>query len=145
MSMGQEILADGAFERDFPYGMPGDVWNSKDGPVKLSDMSEQHIRSCMRIVGEEDDWYSRFEEELERRGRMAKGGRYFRLKVPKRKLGDHVTEGGYDVVFDRDHISHVVIRGDGAAYVKVDGDDTFLVYKDEADRLLAWMCGDDIA
>lgn len=71
--------------------------------------------------------------------------RYFRLKVPERKLGYHVTEGGYDVVFDRDHISHVVIRGDGAAYVKVDGSDTVLVYKDEADRLLAWMCGEDIA
>ena len=44
---------DGYFERDYPFGIPGDVWKSKNGPIKVSDMSEHHIRSCMKIVGED--------------------------------------------------------------------------------------------
>lgn len=144
MSMGEELLADSAFERDFPYGVHGDVWNSKDGPVKLSDMSEQHIRSCMRIVGEDDGWYGRFEKELERRGLTEKGSRYFRLKVPKRELGRGVVDGGFDVVFDREHIRSVLVRSDGAAYVNISGmQEPCLVYKDEADRLLSWMYGSE--
>ena len=58
---------DGYFERDYPFGIPGDVWTSKNGPIKVSDMSEHHIRSCMKIVGEDDAWYGRFLTELKRR------------------------------------------------------------------------------
>lgn len=70
--------------------------------------------------------------------------KYFRLKVPKRQCGGVLVDGGYDVVIDRDHIRYVTIRGDGAAYVYPDGEESpFIVYKDEADLLLAWMYGDD--
>ena len=58
---------DGYFERDYPFGIPGDVWKSKNGPIKVSNMSEHHIRSCMKIVGEDDAWYGRFLTELKRR------------------------------------------------------------------------------
>ena len=34
---------DGYFEYDYPFGMPGDIWQSKNGPIKVSDMSESHI------------------------------------------------------------------------------------------------------
>lgn len=62
--------------------------------------------------------------------------RYFRLKVPKTGC----YGGGYDAIFDKNHIRFVIVRNDGAACVYMDGDkDPFFVYKDEADRLLAWM------
>lgn len=66
--------------------------------------------------------------------------RYFRIHVPKRKITDHVFEGDTDLIFDRDHIMYVEVRGDGAAWVSIDGcDHPALVYKDEADRLIEWM------
>lgn len=65
--------------------------------------------------------------------------RYFRLEVPKREVGDRIIEGGFDLIFDREHIKYVLVRDDGAAYVHVDVCDPQLVYKDEADRLIAWM------
>ena len=72
MSFGAEILADYAFERDFPFGMPSDVWTKRDGTkIKLTEMSESHIKNCMRIVGEDDPWYGEFYQELKRR-KMAK-------------------------------------------------------------------------
>ena len=58
---------DGCFERVHPFGIPGDVWKSKNGPIKVSDMSEQHIAHCMEVVGEDDAWYGRFLKELKRR------------------------------------------------------------------------------
>ena len=58
---------DGYFERDYPFGIPGDVWKSKNGPIKVTEMSEQHITRCMEIVGEDDVWYWQFLKELERR------------------------------------------------------------------------------
>ena len=56
---------------DFPFGLPGDVWESKNGPIKLADMTVSHIRNCMRIVGEDDEWYGWFERELRKRGVLA--------------------------------------------------------------------------
>lgn len=68
MSLGSEYLDEYAFDRDFPFGMPSDEWTKRDGSkVKLADMTEAHIRNCMRIVGEDDPWCGRFFEELERR------------------------------------------------------------------------------
>lgn len=66
--------------------------------------------------------------------------RYFRLHVPERQLGNHTVTGGYDLIFDRDHLEFVLIRSDGAAYVKVaGGENVEIVYKDEADRIIEWM------
>lgn len=53
MSYGNELLEDYAFERDYPFGLPGKVWRSSHGDVALKDMTDSHIRNCMRIVGEE--------------------------------------------------------------------------------------------
>lgn len=70
MSLGSEYLADYAFEMDYPFGVPSDVWTKKDGTkIKLTEMTEPHIRNCMSIVGEDDAWYGQFYEELERRNR----------------------------------------------------------------------------
>lgn len=68
MSLWDEYDAEMQFYRDFPYDVPSDYWRTKDGTkIKVSDMSESHIRNCMRMVGEDDGWYARFEKELERR------------------------------------------------------------------------------
>lgn len=66
--------------------------------------------------------------------------RYFRLHVPTKERGKfNFYEKGYDLVFDRNNLNYVFIRDDGAAYVKVNGNDSTFVYKDEADRLLDWL------
>lgn len=67
MSLGSDYLNDHAFERDYPFGMPNDYWSSKNGKIALKNMTEQHIRNCMKIVGEDDAWYGRFQRELESR------------------------------------------------------------------------------
>jgi len=67
-SLGSEFLADNAFELDYPFGLPGDVWTMKDGTkIKLSDMTTTHIIRCMNLVCEDDGWYAEFQGELERR------------------------------------------------------------------------------
>ena len=58
---------DGYFEHDYPFGMPGDTWHSKNGPIKVAEMPTEHIRACMKIVGEDDGWYGRFLRELVKR------------------------------------------------------------------------------
>ena len=70
MGLGSELLDDYAFERDYPFGLPNDYWNSKNGKIALKNMTESHIRNCMRIVGEDDAWYGRFQKELNRRTRV---------------------------------------------------------------------------
>lgn len=68
MSLWDDYEAEIQFYSDFPYDVPGDYWCIKDGTkIKLSDMSESHIRNCMNMVGEDDGWYARFEQELDRR------------------------------------------------------------------------------
>lgn len=68
MSLWNDYEADSAFERDFPFGVPSDTWVTKTGvKIKLSDMTEKHIKNCMRMVGEDDDWYFVFLNELKRR------------------------------------------------------------------------------
>lgn len=68
MSLWEDYKAEAQFEWDFPFGVPNGVWRSRAGDIKLCDMTERHIRNCMRIVGEDDAWYREFVEELERRG-----------------------------------------------------------------------------
>lgn len=65
--------------------------------------------------------------------------RYFRLHVPKIQTGERTFDGDYDLVFDRNNLKSIVIQSDGAAYIKVNGNDPAFVYKDEADRLLEWL------
>ena len=69
MSLWDDYRADYAFERDYPFGVPGDIWTTKAGKkINLRDMATTHIRCCMKIVGEDDPWFRRFSEELDRRG-----------------------------------------------------------------------------
>jgi len=73
MSLYDDYRADIQFSRDFPFGMPSDTWTTKDGiKIKLADMTEKHIKNCMKLVGEDDDWYWKFEEELKRRGKHSR-------------------------------------------------------------------------
>ena len=67
MSYGREYMADHEFEKDHPFGIPGDTWHSKNGDIKLRDMTDSHIRNCMDIVGADDPWYKVFAKELGRR------------------------------------------------------------------------------
>ena len=68
MSYGREYLADHAFEMDYPFGLPSKTWKTRDGrEIRIRDMTESHIRNCMRIVGEDDRWFYVFQKELERR------------------------------------------------------------------------------
>lgn len=68
MSLWDDYKADMYFTRDFPFGVPGDTWTTKDGRrVKLTNMTDQHIQNCMNLVGEGDPWYHHFEEEMHRR------------------------------------------------------------------------------
>lgn len=58
---------DGYFEQDYPFGIAGDTWQSKNGPIKVAEMTTVHIRACMKIVVEDDGWYGRFLRELVKR------------------------------------------------------------------------------
>ncbi len=59
--------AEGYFSRHFPHGAPGDIWESNDGPIAVKNMTTDHIANVMRLIGEDDPWYSAFVAELERR------------------------------------------------------------------------------
>ena len=68
MGMFEDWYADDLFEEDYPYGLPSDTWTTIDGKeIKLTDMTVKHIKNCMKLVGEDDDWYDAFNKELERR------------------------------------------------------------------------------
>ena len=67
MSLWDDYEADAAFARDFPFGVPCDTWESKSGNIAVKDMSVAHIQNCMKIVGEDDPWFSYFQKELKRR------------------------------------------------------------------------------
>ena len=68
MSLFDDYEAEVAFARDYPFGVPCDVWKSKQGEIRVADMTDEHIKNCMRIVGEDDAWYAYFANELKRRG-----------------------------------------------------------------------------
>lgn len=67
MSLWDDYKADGLFERDYPFGLPGKEWKSREGPVLVTNMTEAHIKHCMEIVGQDDEWYGYFQKELDRR------------------------------------------------------------------------------
>lgn len=71
MSLYNDFFSDYMFEIDYPFGMPCDEWTTKDGrKIKITKMTTEHIKNCMKIVGEDDLWYSHFEKEL--KGRESK-------------------------------------------------------------------------
>lgn len=73
MSLFSDYEAEYEFEKDFPFGVPSDTWKTKDGrKIKVSEMTEQHIKNCMRLVGEDDGWYGVFCKELKRRDDISK-------------------------------------------------------------------------
>ena len=68
MSLWDDYYADYQFAKDFPFDVPCDTWVTRDGrKIKLKDMTDQHIKNCMKMVGEDDPWYSHFAKELKRR------------------------------------------------------------------------------
>ena len=67
MSLGSEYEAEYEFEHDYPYCLPGEYWHSRNGKIKVCNMTNLHIENCMKIVGEDDQWYSYFKNELNKR------------------------------------------------------------------------------
>lgn len=62
---------------DFPHGVNNDEWRTREGKVlKVKDMTTAHIKNCMRMIGEKDDFYYVFENELKKRGNEPKKTRY---------------------------------------------------------------------
>lgn len=74
MSLGSEYLSYYAFKIDHPFGLPdfvlaqNNTWTTRDGrKIKVRDMTDKHILNCMKIVGEDDPWFTVFKTELNRR------------------------------------------------------------------------------
>lgn len=68
MGYGSELLADYEFERDYPFGIPGEYWKTGDGRrLQITEMTNGHIRNCMKIVDKNSEWHCVFEKELQRR------------------------------------------------------------------------------
>ena len=68
MSLFEDYKYDLQFAADFPFGVPCEFWKSKEGKIAVKDMTDQHIKNCMKLVGVDNPWYSYFEKELEKRG-----------------------------------------------------------------------------
>ena len=69
MSMYDDYRIDAIFAEQFPHGVNNDEWRTRDGKIlKVKDMTTAHIRNCMRLIGEFDDFWYAFEAELKRRG-----------------------------------------------------------------------------
>lgn len=68
MSLWDDYRVDVQFARYNPHGVHNDEWRTREGKVlKLKDMSTDHIKNCMRMIGKSDDFYYAFEAELKRR------------------------------------------------------------------------------
>lgn len=78
MSYASELLADYAFERDYPFGIPNPcnpIWKTQNGQeIPIYNMTIQHIKNCMRLVGEDNMWYDAFAAELQRRKKICLWG-----------------------------------------------------------------------
>ena len=67
-SLYSDYLADLQFEIDFPHGVNNDEWTTQDGrTLTITEMTTQHIRNCMKMIGTNDDFYYVLEVELNRR------------------------------------------------------------------------------
>ena len=67
MSLWSDYEIEAQFAKDYPFGIPNKYWHSKNGDIPVSEMTEQHIRNCMKMVGEDDVWYTYFQKELDKR------------------------------------------------------------------------------
>jgi hypothetical protein len=67
MSIYEDFFEDSDWNNPFPFGIPGETWPSKSGPIKVSEMSDDYIHNVMNMVGEDDLWYHYFQEELKKR------------------------------------------------------------------------------
>ena len=67
MGLFDDYKAEAQFASDYPFGVPNKHWHSKSGDILVSEMTEQHILNCMKMVGEDDAWYPYFLKELKRR------------------------------------------------------------------------------
>lgn len=77
MSLGEDFRNEYAFEMDFPHGINNDEWRTREGKIlKVKDMTTAHIKNCMRMIGEKDDFYYVFEDELKKRKDESKKVRY---------------------------------------------------------------------
>ena len=82
-SLYDDYLADRQFEIDFPHGVNNDEWTTRDGrTLKITEMTTRHIRNCMKMIGEEDDFYQVFEAELKRRNE------YYEKNIREREMID---------------------------------------------------------
>lgn len=69
MSIYDDYRIDAIFAEQFPHGVNNDEWRTRDGKIlKVKDMPTAHIKNCMRLIGESDDFWYVFEAELKRRG-----------------------------------------------------------------------------
>ena len=74
MSLWDDYKADFEFTRMYPHGVNNDEWRTRDGKIlKVKDMTTEHIKNCMRMIGETDDFYYVFEAELKQRGTTVDG------------------------------------------------------------------------
>lgn len=63
-----ELHINAQIGKDFPYGIPGEIWCTKEGKeLYVTKMTEKHIKNCMHMVGSKDPWFAYFKMELERR------------------------------------------------------------------------------
>ena len=78
---------------DFPHGVNNDEWRTKEGKIlKVKDMTTAHIKNCMRMIGEKDDFYYVFENELKKRENKPKKTRYL---IDKEEFKKRYLRGGY--------------------------------------------------
>ena len=75
MSLWDDYKSDAQFARDFPHGVNHDEWTTREGKVlKLKNMTTEHIKNCMRMLGDTCDFYHVFAAELKRRGESLDSG-----------------------------------------------------------------------
>ena len=72
MSLYKDYYNDYMYERNNPIGNPArKVWVTKNGlEIKVSEMSSNHIRNCLRFIKNDlinEPWVEIFNEELGRR------------------------------------------------------------------------------
>jgi hypothetical protein len=74
MGYGRELMEDSAYER-YAEAKAG-IWTMKNGDeIEIKDMTDSHIKNCMRMVGKDTEWYEIFQRELDRRTNHARSYR----------------------------------------------------------------------
>ena len=68
MSMGSEWLDDHAYELHHPCQFDFSIWYTKNGrALKVTEMTTEHIKNCMNMIGEENPRWWHFAKEILRR------------------------------------------------------------------------------